>query len=65
MKVKSVLIKAAADLLAANWLSSDPEDLPPRTPKRLIRAIAADQERRRLMAIELRKAYDELCEVRE
>lgn len=63
MNVKSVLIKSAAELLDTGWIPDDPEDLPRRTPKRVIRAIQADRERRRQMAITLRQAFDELSEV--
>jgi hypothetical protein len=58
--VKSTIIKSAAHLLDTGWISDDAEDLPKRTPKTVIRAIAADRERRRLIAIALRGAYDEL-----
>lgn len=63
MKVKSVLIKSAAQLLDTGWISDCPEDLPKRTPKSVIRAIQADKERRRKLAIALREAFDETCEV--
>lgn len=63
MRVKATLIKSAAELLGTGWISDDPEDLPKRTPKGVIRAIMADKERRRKMAITLREAFDELCEV--
>ncbi len=58
--VRISLIKIAADLLSGKWVSTYEEDLPPRTPKAVIRGLKTDAKRRCVMAQLIKVCVDRL-----